>query len=1193
MSEAEESVSSLISPNDFHSDEIKSYLQDAGFSENDQDWLVDVFQHPSCYGDQCDPAVFKDLAFWFADKGPVTSETSCAPMQAETDRQTRLSLLLSSLLGLGPFFHLPEVNFKNSVWIDKFRRHAGFCARILDWRKFNELKSHWFNPRDLLPRLFPQGIPLQDIVDLDLDSDTYGELFSPLIQNEVRLEQIIRIALSESGAQREWSIKDFKHRVGFDFLVNRFGSDLDRWLDEEHHRISSILRTKNVLLDSEEVRNARQYCKILSLRTLLEEFSGLPEDILGVKILGLLNVIEYVLDKKATRKFGCFSVKDELCLFLEFVDEKQLELEPRQTRLLKAWWRLSLAVHLEGHKLSDDLKNRLVSSAVEHFRILRNVLRDAPEDFKDKDTTGRSISDLYESAFNILCSFASPWAQLKPLLVVFTEMSTPAIPYDLNRLREWPNIETECPPNSNLLSLRTLLKDESESPLQPYCKIPMWIEDAVMRIWREADILHKNGVGWYELREEFARFCLERLEIERRSLWRQGYVLALGKLRVDPEGSTRDTLLRLSDHDPDELVRELAKTVHKDFGNDPHEEFPGHSLLEAFWFLRQSHRLELRPSKKDPGIRLVKQCLQEAGFSNADRAWLVRLFERPDCFGDPNGLSIFKPGILNGLPNTLQKLQELMEVEKVQTGKHRQTRLAIIFSFLIGLCPVNGKAARPNVTLQEERSDGRSDFPDWVGNFQTHAKFSVQRLDWFILTEIERSHSLQLNHLIPFLFPIYPEFLPIEQVVDLDLLDPKPKERNREKFRNPKALEFWLTRKFRSIECNKIIRLDTLHQEFSSFPEDKLGDKGLGLLMAVRYSWHRANGKWESEAVVADELVPFFEFLNEKEPEECQDRSSLLRAWWRLAVVTSDGYRPRLPETLLRAGRGIENAIEDMRERKELARRRLVESAARHIGMLRALLRDAPKEFEGEDSAGPVCDFYEDAVKVLLNFGAPWECLRPLLLAFAQMMAAAVPSDLRFWHEPRGDKLPQPYSKIPLWIGMTMYPQNLRAELESDPYLRALREEFAKFCLARLKTRTSGVADTNEDFVEPRPAWRESYVQALAALRVNPGGRAHRTLFWLSQHEPNENVRKRAKSAHRQIRHLDRKKPNLDEGSSPRRPLFEAFWFLRQAHLITLGQEVDPAGAMRTRRKELHRTREKEELWFMDDAEYTDSLTTS
>ena len=141
-----------------------------------------------------------------------------------------------------------------------------------------------------------------------------------------------------------------------------------------------------------------------------------------------------------------------------------------------------------------------------------------------------------------------------------------------------------------------------------------------------------------------------------------------------------------------------------------------------------------------------------------------------------------------------------------------------------------------------------------------------------------------------------------------------------------------------------------------------------------------------------------------------------------------------------------------------------------------------------------------------------------------------------------------------------------------------MREEFAKFCLERLRTKVKNKNGgyTDEDFVEPRPAWRQCYVQALKALRVNPGGRAHRTLFWLLNNDPDEKVRELAKKAHKQVRHLDRNKPNLDDGASPRRPLFEAFWWLRQAHLLTLGITIDHSGAMRTRRIELHRTREKD-----------------
>ena len=246
--------------------------------------------------------------------------------------------------------------------------------------------------------------------------------------------------------------------------------------------------------------------------------------------------------------------------------------------------------------------------------------------------------------------------------------------------------------------------------------------------------------------------------------------------------------------------------------------------------------------------------------------------------------------------------------------------------------------------------------------------------------------------------------------------------------------------------------------------------------------------------------------------------------------------------------------------------------------MLRAVLRDRPKVFEEKNSAGEVSDFYRKAFDILLNFAEPWKCLKPLLLAFTEMTVPAVASDLRPWGEHGREAPPHPYSQVPYWIGIAMYPQNLRAELDRDPHLQDLREEFAKFCLGRLKTKKNDTNSNCEEFVEPRPEWRQCYVQALTVLRVNPGGRAHRTLFWLSNNDPDEKCRELAKRAHRQIRHIDRRKPNLERGASPRRPLVEAFWWRRQAHLLTLGKEIDEAGAMRTRRKELHRTREKEDL---------------
>lgn len=558
----------------------------------------------------------------------------------------------------------------------------------------------------------------------------------------------------------------------------------------------------------------------------------------------------------------------------------------------------------------------------------------------------------------------------------------------------------------------------------------------------------------------------------------------------------------------------------------------------------------------------IKGFLQNAGFSDDDQERLVSFFKHQDTFGSPPSYTtVFREHFEYDLKRALEIIKE-----EVQIGKDRQTALAFLFSSMLGFEPRFD--LQPNEKF--DKSSDSSSHLGWIGEFQSHARFCAKSLDWRKLAKIKESASFRFYELLPFLFP---KGIPLNQIVDLDRLDPiKRSSWSDSDFEDPQQLESWLKLRFKDNEKHRdAIRLDTLLQPFSNFPEDVLGDKILGLLNAIGYALNLALGPGaalnEGWQLVTKELLPFLDLLTEKEPELNQERSSLLKAWWHLANVIY-GWSMG----------GLEDELS-----AEL-RNRLVGSAAKHIGILRSVLRDTPKVFEGKDSTGTVSDFYQEAFYILLNFAPPWKCLKPLLLTFTGMTVQAVTSDLRAWPElGREEKLPYPYSRVALWIAMTMYPQNLRKELDRDPHLQALREEFAKFCLDRLKTKGKQKASSGDkqfsdkDFVEPRPLWRQSYVQALAALRVNPGGRIHRTLFWLSQNDPNETTCALAKRAHKQIRHLDRKKPNLDEGASPRRPLFEAFWWFRQAHLLTLGVKVNEAGAMRTRRKELHRTREKDD----------------
>ena len=572
------------------------------------------------------------------------------------------------------------------------------------------------------------------------------------------------------------------------------------------------------------------------------------------------------------------------------------------------------------------------------------------------------------------------------------------------------------------------------------------------------------------------------------------------------------------------------------------------------------------PSEDSPSeeVSLVREELGKAGFSKTDQEWLIQVFKRSDCFGDPSETSVFREEFAEDAlayfhQDVLQTVRESADSEP-----DRQTRLALLFSILLDFGPGTIYPLHPNVNLDKSNPGHKT--PDWVAEFQKYAKFSASDLNWQMLNGIRSAKIFHFNDLIPFLFPTG---LPLNQVINLNFLNANRRQnRSNSDFEDPEYLEFWLIWRFEdNLNRCKTVRLDSLLTNFRNYPETELGDKISGLLNAIEYTLLIAPGPgsalndgWQ---LVARELLPFLELLNEKHPELHQERSNLLKTWWRLSKTiygwSMGGLESELPQDL---------------------RNRLVESASKHIGFLRKLLRESPDEFETEDAPEvPVSSFYEEAFHALLVFAPPWNCLKPLLLAFTEMKKQAVTTDLRPWHDVhREETPPRPYSNIPMWIEISMYPQNLRAELDRDPHLRELREEFAKFCLARLKTRTSGIAHTNEDFVERRPAWRQCHVQALTALRVNPGGRAHRTLFWTCNNDPDETVRQLAKRAHRQIRHLDREKSNLDVGASPRRPLFEAFWWLRQAHLLTLNIEIDQPGAQRTLRKDLHRTREKDDF---------------
>ncbi|MFG0243637.1 MAG: hypothetical protein ACF8R9_12695 [Phycisphaerales bacterium JB054] len=285
-------------------------------------------------------------------------------------------------------------------------------------------------------------------------------------------------------------------------------------------------------------------------------------------------------------------------------------------------------------------------------------------------------------------------------------------------------------------------------------------------------------------------------------------------------------------------------------------------------------------------------------------------------------------------------------------------------------------------------------------------------------------------------------------------------------------------------------------------------------------------------------------FVNNKESEE------LRYVWMRFAWMASDAS---------------DEWIADDR------RKRLLKVAADDIGRLRPILRRAaPEDAKAVERLDP---HIRSCIFVLFILGSLWEATKPLLLAFRALGTRAVGSDLRYWNTSKPDDPPTPWERFPRSL-MNLLHHHMGDEQETDAELDGLRTQFASFCLDRLKTRQRRAAPpiTEEDLIESDPAWREGFIQAARALRVNPGGKGHRILHWTSQHDPDEAVRELAAKAYTELRH----QPRLPQGLSPRRTVFDAFWWLRQAHLSSLGEPIDEAGASRTREQEARRTTEAE-----------------
>ncbi len=215
-----------------------------------------------------------------------------------------------------------------------------------------------------------------------------------------------------------------------------------------------------------------------------------------------------------------------------------------------------------------------------------------------------------------------------------------------------------------------------------------------------------------------------------------------------------------------------------------------------------------------------------------------------------------------------------------------------------------------------------------------------------------------------------------------------------------------------------------------------------------------------------------------------------------------------------------------------------------------------------------------EASTALMLFASLEKSLEPMVFALRAARTPCVSPSLEYQHETfEEDCPPEPWRCLPDLMALRMH-YGLRAEQPTDPELAAARGKFCGFLLGRLKTRkgekrsTHGELASRESLLERDTVWRTGYIRAASALYSNPKGKGHLLLDWSRRHDPDEKVRDEAHAAYIRMRHAE----TPPEGTSIRRCFFEAFRWLRWAHMISLGQEVSEEGVQRTLRKEIRET---------------------
>ena len=555
----------------------------------------------------------------------------------------------------------------------------------------------------------------------------------------------------------------------------------------------------------------------------------------------------------------------------------------------------------------------------------------------------------------------------------------------------------------------------------------------------------------------------------------------------------------------------------------------------------------------------VREDLIRFGVPTNDSKWLAELMSGDDFLKQPHDLDSEYERV-----EILESLSQFAGECFLAFDRERNAALLLILFSWLGLRHDYSRARKAIQSMPESTT-----VPSWAKSFF----ITERRIDWAagtlsVINTAHQNSDMRVNEAAVFEFLLSTEILNEEtkalfltrlmSTLDiqhiLDVADHQGQYGGES--RNHERIEHWL-------QFDLAAMLSAFFNRFKNTNDNQIGKLAFGLYIIIGRMFQELRtdtSRIELDAPkIVQVMVLYFNEIEVRQIRLPHDRW-LKKALWKFIQPKHwfpfygdfDGF-----------------ALEDKKTK-------YTKEATTILGKIRSLITQNTKQKNTEEFDR---DYYDSIWRFLLHSQKAWIVLKPLLIAFSTLKDQVVASDLRYWVEQAREPLPQSvWIWLPERIASTIH--GLREEQNEDTKLINIRSSFAEYCLSRLKTKKnieqnnkSKTQLANEDFIEPREIWRKAYIRAVSELRINPKGKGHHILFWVSQNDPHNDVRQAAGSAYKTLRH----NPEWQEDLSPRRALFGAFWWLRQAHLINLGIEVDPNGAQRTRSKEITWTNKLEQ----------------